>query len=62
MTSKHQPIANPSFGSGRTNNFELKFLNSTLYFQSAAVIGRRILIPKLHKALLVVRKIFAPHY
>jgi hypothetical protein len=37
MTSKHQPIAKPNYGSGWTNNFELWFLISTLYFQSAAV-------------------------
>jgi hypothetical protein len=39
MTSKHQPIANPSCGSGWTNNFELLFLISSSVSQSAAVVG-----------------------
>ncbi|MDI9312883.1 MAG: hypothetical protein QM535_21920, partial [Limnohabitans sp.] len=39
MTSKHQPIANPGCGSGLTSNIQLLFLTSTLYFQSAAVVG-----------------------
>ena len=55
MTSKHQQIAKPGCGSGRTNNFELLFLISSSVFQSAAVVGGRIIIPNLHKALLVVR-------
>lgn len=41
LTNKHLPIANPSRGSGWTNNFQLQFLISTLYFQSAAAVGGR---------------------
>ena len=41
LTNKHQPIANPGRGSGRTNNFELWFVTSTSYFQSAAAVGGR---------------------
>ncbi|WP_207632719.1 hypothetical protein [Foetidibacter luteolus] len=59
MTSKHQLIANPGCGSGWTNNFQHYFLNSTLYFQSAAVVGGRITIPNLHKGLPVVLHFFA---
>ena len=55
MTSKHQPSANPSCSSGWTNNFQLKFLHSTLFFQSAAVVGRRNANFHLNKALHVVR-------
>jgi hypothetical protein len=55
MTSNHQLIANPGCGSGWTNNFELLFLISSSVFQSAAVVGGRIKIPNLHKALPVSR-------
>jgi len=40
-TNKHQPIANPSCGSGWTNIAEHFILISTLYFQSAAAVGGR---------------------
>jgi hypothetical protein len=41
LTSKHQPIANPRCGSGWKNKSQLLYLNSSKYFQSAAVPGRR---------------------
>ena len=39
---------------GQTNYYQLLYLTSTIYFQSAAVVGGRITIPNLHKAPLVV--------
>jgi len=39
LTTKLQPIANPSCGSGWTNNFQLLFLISALYFQLEAAVG-----------------------
>jgi hypothetical protein len=40
-TYKHQPIANPSCGSGWTNIAEHFILTSTSVFQSAAAVGGR---------------------
>jgi hypothetical protein len=37
-----------------TNNYQLLYLPSSTYFQSAAVMGGRNTIPNLHKALPVV--------
>ena len=39
-----------------TEFYQLLLLSSSSVFQSAAVVGGRITIPNLHKALLVVRK------
>lgn len=41
----------------QTNIYQLLYLTSSTYFQSAAVVGGRITIPNLHKALLVGRKL-----
>jgi hypothetical protein len=38
-----------------TNIYQLLYLTSSTYFQSAAARADGILIPNLHKALLVVR-------
>jgi hypothetical protein len=45
---------------GQTNYYQLLFLTSTIYFQSAAVQADGMLIPNLHKALLVACYIARP--
>jgi len=47
---------------GRDKQLSTLVLNSTLYFQSAAVMGRRNIIPDLRKALNVVRNIFFKNF
>ena len=38
---------------GQTNNYQLLYITSSIYFQSAGVRADGILIPNLHKALSV---------
>jgi 3-methyladenine DNA glycosylase AlkC len=57
LTLLHQLIANPRFGSGLKGKFQYKFLDSTLYLQPMAVMGRRRSILQLHKATPLVTRL-----
>jgi len=53
LTNKLQPIAKPSSGFGLTNIAEHFFLTSILSFNQQLLWADRILMPHLHKTLLV---------